>query len=84
MIPERFYKGNDQPQARTVGEMKTLLDELPDSLPLCCGFQGACQLVVYNVSTGSPFLSFQELDEDDADTLEAYDENFDGDSRGLP
>lgn len=47
-IPTKFYKANErQPTAATVGELKQILDELPDTLRVEVGF-GAALVSVYN------------------------------------
>ncbi len=47
-IPVKFYKG-DHPHVKNVGELKKLLEELPDSLKLKTGWNSGCALVVFNI-----------------------------------
>jgi hypothetical protein len=61
LVPEKFYKGDiDKPQAQNVGDLKKLLDELPDHLNIEQGFDKGVTLVVFNIRNRNPHLSFQE------------------------
>jgi len=63
-IPPKFYKGRNHPTARTVGELKAALAELPDDLRVDIGgFGAAMELVVYNHGTDSEHLGVREHDE---------------------
>lgn len=48
IIPKKFYKAGNHPTARTVGELKEILEELPDDLRVEAGFGDMAQVVVYN------------------------------------
>ena len=60
-IDPRFYRGDRKPVATTVLELRELLSELPDDLPVMPHESGAA-LIVYNV-TSSAFLSIEEADD---------------------
>jgi hypothetical protein len=61
LVPEKFYKGDiDKPQAQNVGDLKKLLDELPNHLKIEQGFDKGVTLVVFNIRKNNPHLSFQE------------------------
>lgn len=63
LIPEKFYKGpNKRPSPRNVGELKALLAELPDTLPVKFGPLSRADVVVYNVSTADRFLCLREAE----------------------
>jgi len=55
-IDQKFYK-KDLPTARTVGELKALLSELPDDLPID---DEQVSVVVFNIKSDNTHLSFQE------------------------
>jgi len=60
-IDPKFYMGDiTQPIAETVGELKAILQELPDDLPIEFGFGEAVQLVVFNHNKEDMHLSFEE------------------------
>jgi hypothetical protein len=60
-IDPKFYKGDMiQPTAKTVGELKAILQELPDELPIEFRFSEAVQVVVYNHGRKNMHLSFDE------------------------
>lgn len=60
-IDKKFYRGDqERPMAETVGELKKLLNELPDELPIDIYRQ---YLVVFNVKQdfgSKAFLGFEE------------------------
>ena len=62
-IPERFYRGFRQPKARTVGELKKLLDTLPDSLPVKPAFGDAVVLTVFNHDQHDEHLSISNSED---------------------
>lgn len=64
-IPTKFYKQGKHPTARTVGELKAILTELPDDLRIEAGFSSTVELVVYNHGTDDQHLEITEHDEDD-------------------
>ncbi len=71
-IPKKFYIAGNHPRAFTIGELKKLLSELPDDLPLRAGFANGAELVVFNHGDYSQHLQLQEIypdDEDDEDDL---------------
>ena len=61
-IAEKFYKDGAKPKpiAYDVGELKKLLSELPDDLPIELSFGEGVELVVYNHGHPSMHLSFVE------------------------
>jgi len=60
-IPECYYKGDaEKPHAATVGELKQLLGQLPDDLPIMQGFGQGVNLCVYNVKCHTAHLSFDD------------------------
>ncbi len=68
-IPKRFYHGEHQrPRARTIGELKELLAQLPDDLDT--GDDERCislELRVINLSKsapGQPYLTIEEVDDE--------------------
>jgi len=64
-IPRKYYKRDKHPTARTVGELKAALAELPDDLRVEAGFGEAMELVVYNHGTDDEHLEIREHDEDE-------------------
>lgn len=49
-IPKKFYRGEKKkPVAKNVGQLKKLLEELPDDLPLTEKYQ----LTVFNIHSGA-------------------------------
>ena len=58
-IPTKFYKGDNQPTAQNVGELKAALAELPDDLPVKSGYGKAC-LIVFNYGTNDQHLKISE------------------------
>lgn len=61
-IPDKFYKGENQPIVETVGELKKALTELPDDLPIKSTWTDGFKLVVFNHGQDSEHLSFEEED----------------------
>lgn len=64
-IPTKYHKGDKHPTARTVGELKAALAELPDDLRVEAGFGEAMELVVYNHGSDYEHLEIREHDEDE-------------------
>lgn len=64
-IPKKFYHGDSQPCARTVGQLKKILAELPNDLPPEAGFGAAVQAVVYNHGKDDMHLELQEFEDED-------------------
>lgn len=72
-IPEKYYKGDAEerhPHAHTVGELKKLLDELPDDLTIETTFNEGVALVVFNIdeeganpAANPRHLQFQDTEE---------------------
>ena len=58
-IPKKYWNGENHPQASTVGELKKLLNDLPDGLPVNPHDNGV-SLVVYNISLKNTHLEFEE------------------------
>ena len=70
MIAEKFYKWKMRaPIARNVRELRRLLAELPDNLPINQGYTqaGGAALVVYNIKEPTMHLAFEESEEDEED-----------------
>lgn len=65
-IPKRYYNVNHgpKPYARTVGQLKKLLEELPDD-PRIEDFGEPIELTVYNYGKPDMHLQFEALEEDD-------------------
>ena len=62
-IPPKFYNESfDHPIALTVGELKAILDELPDDLPVESIFSEGVVVVVYNHGKKDMHLEFEEVD----------------------
>lgn len=61
-IPEKFYKGDDQPCAYTVGELIEILQELPPDLCVDMGFDTAAVVVVYNHGKPHMHVAIEESD----------------------
>jgi hypothetical protein len=64
-IPKKFYHGDSQPTARNVGELKAILNELPDELRIDGGWGNPAQVLVYNHGKPDMHLSFEEAEESD-------------------
>lgn len=65
-IPPEFYSDSlPTPEAYSVGDLKEILQVLPDSLRITCGFNQGVMVTVYNVNCESknPVLEFEECDE---------------------
>jgi hypothetical protein len=69
MIPKKFTSSHlPSPTAKTVGELRTLLSELPDNLRVSIGFDSKVELAVYEVGTDAEHLLLDEaIDDDDED-----------------
>ena len=48
-IDKKFYGEDKHPRANTVGDLKTLLKELPDNLKISTNWNKGCALVVFNI-----------------------------------
>ena len=72
-IPEKFYKSPEEKigQVKTLGALKKLLAELPDSMPLQMGSGCGIIPMVFNHGQATMHLSFEEaddwIDDDDFD-----------------
>jgi hypothetical protein len=65
-IPPEFYSDSlSTPEAYSVGDLKEILQTLPDNLRINCGFSQGVMVVVYNVNCEgkNPALEFEECDE---------------------
>jgi len=73
-IPERFYRnlpGTGFPVgAYTVGELKEVLNELPDDLEIRQGFDSGVQVTVFNVGYDNTHLSFEDYELSDSGDAE--------------
>ena len=49
-INKKFYRGGSKPRANTVGELKKILNELPEDLILD-PYENGCSVIVYNVDS---------------------------------
>lgn len=66
-IPDKFYKGDNHPCAHTVRQLKKLLAELPDNLPVHHTWGQGPELVVFNHGQDSMHLEIGEPLEDNDD-----------------
>ena len=70
-VPRKFFNINEKEYpviARTVGELKTVLKELPDDIIINQGYsgKGGCQVTVFNMNpvfANYPHIEFQEIEE---------------------
>lgn len=63
IIPEKFYKAEKpHPKARSVGQLKKILAELPDKLRVESSFGKYVQVVVYNHGKKDMHLELEEAD----------------------
>lgn len=63
-IPRKFYKvGIPRPTARTVGQLKAILAELPDELRVEAGFGEPMEIRVYNHGSDDEHLAIEAYDE---------------------
>jgi len=64
-IGKEFYHGDKtRPVALTVGDLKKILDKLPDNLRIRHGFGHGIEIIVYNHNSDSEHLGFEEIYED--------------------
>lgn len=64
--PKFYMAGEKRPEATNVGELKAILNELPDDLPVGIGFSPERLVVrMYNARRHDSFLTFEEPDDDD-------------------
>ena len=70
-IPKKFYHidcDSHPVEAFNVGELRAILEELPDKLPIIQGLSvcGGCKVVVYNADSQERYLELEEIyDEED-------------------
>jgi hypothetical protein len=64
-IPKKFYKAGNHPFACRVGELKAILEELPDDLRIEAGFGAAVMAVVYNHGQPDMHLELVEYEDED-------------------
>ena len=66
-IPKRYYNVNHgpKPSARTVAQLKELLNELPDDLRIEAVFGEAVELTVYNHGKPDMALVFDAAEDDE-------------------
>ncbi len=70
-VPKKFYNENGDGYpviAKTVGELKEVLKELPDDIAINQDYSevGGCQVTVYNMNPkfgNKPHLEFQEVED---------------------
>lgn len=62
-IPEKFFKAGKHPRAQNVGQLKKLLAELPDDLPVCDGWGGSPEVVVFNIRQDDRHLQLVDAHE---------------------
>lgn len=70
-IPKKFYNENGDGYpvvAKTIGDLKNILAELPDDLAINQDYsdEGGCQVTVFNMSktfSKAPHLEFQEVED---------------------
>lgn len=66
IIPQFFFKGDcKERNATTVGELKALLAQLPDGLPVQGSFGDSVSAVVYNVQHEDAHLQIVDHDSDE-------------------
>lgn len=63
-VPEKFYRGDKHPKARTVGQLIKILEELPKSLPVHAGFSRRVSVTVYNIGQSDRHARIDEPEED--------------------
>lgn len=66
-IPTSFYKGGKGHFARSVGELKALLDLLPDDLATSYSNEGGLRVAIMNNGVNAPsdpYVIFEELDDE--------------------
>lgn len=63
-IPKKFYTAGKCPVVKNAGELKVILAELPDELPIEASFGRSVQVVVYNYKYDDCHLSIEEADEE--------------------
>lgn len=61
-IPEKFWKGEESPQARTVGQLVDLLAELPRTMRVEASFGAKVQVIVWNHGTEDEHVSIDSAD----------------------
>lgn len=78
-LPKKFYKeadGTGYPVlAYTVGELKKVLSELPDDIPIHQDHEIGVHVVVYNAAYEDISLCFEENEYGDNDEYEEYDDD---------
>ena len=63
LIPETFYKeGESRPKPQTVGQLKAILSELPDTLAVRYDSNTPAEVVVANVSTADRFMTIRGVE----------------------
>ena len=68
VAPKFYMAGEPRPEATTVKELKAILDELPDDLPVGAGFsQERLVVKLYNARRHDAHLAFEEPEDDDDD-----------------
>lgn len=62
VIDEEFYKDVPHPKATTVGDLISILQRLPNGLPVRSSFEDEVAVVVYNISgaVGTPHVQIVE------------------------
>ena len=52
-IHKKFYDYTEKPTAKNVGQLKAMLEELPDDLPVRGEWTKAVELTVYNLHSNT-------------------------------
>ncbi|WP_417764691.1 hypothetical protein [Shewanella chilikensis] len=56
----KFNDGNFAKKFYTIGELKEIIEELPDDARVEQGFEDCCDIVIFHDTDGNPHIEFQE------------------------